>query len=201
MNGPFSMGVPVSATGNNCGPSEGEILKWFGPEVLKTQLPSMPPLPTHGTKVMTVDEIERSWRVTEETEIGLRGAVFDAVVLEVEWLSSSKLFFCCCWSLLSCCTMCSCFSPKWFFEVDFFFIYLILGRFVFAPELLCGLVLKRATISWLRVGKVGLPEWLWWELSQQPVCLLIEQAKVFLFVNLSVFVLSLYLLQFCNDFS
>ena len=60
MNGPFSMGVPVSATGNNCGPSEGEILKWFGPEVLKTQLPSMPPLPTHGTKVMTVDEIERS---------------------------------------------------------------------------------------------------------------------------------------------
>ncbi|XP_076472828.1 uncharacterized protein LOC143302173 isoform X2 [Babylonia areolata] len=60
MNGPFSMGVPVSGVPNNSVPSEGEILKWFGPEVLKTQLPSMPPLPTHGTKVMTVDEIERS---------------------------------------------------------------------------------------------------------------------------------------------
>ncbi|KAK7087352.1 eukaryotic translation initiation factor 4E transporter-like isoform X2 [Littorina saxatilis] len=59
MNGPYSVGAPVSVAGNNCVPSEGEIFKWFGPEVLKTQLPSMPPLPTHGTKVMTVDEIER----------------------------------------------------------------------------------------------------------------------------------------------
>lgn len=55
MNGPFPMGAPVSSA-----PSDGEIFKWFRPEVLKTQLPSMPPLPTHGNKVMTVDEIERS---------------------------------------------------------------------------------------------------------------------------------------------
>lgn len=55
MNGPYSVGTPVSSASNG-----GEIFKWFRPEVLKTQLPSMPPLPTHGTKVMTVDEIERS---------------------------------------------------------------------------------------------------------------------------------------------
>lgn len=59
MNGPFSMGAPASEAPNNCVGTQGEIFKWFGPEVLKTQLPSMPPLPTHGTKVMTVDEIER----------------------------------------------------------------------------------------------------------------------------------------------
>jgi hypothetical protein len=55
MNGPYSVGAAVTSAG-----SDGEIFKWFGSDVLKTQLPSMPPLPTHGTKVMTVDEIERS---------------------------------------------------------------------------------------------------------------------------------------------
>lgn len=64
VNGPLaSLGSSVvtsTAPLNNRHPSDGEILKWFSPEVLKTQLPSMPPLPTHGTKVMTVDEIERN---------------------------------------------------------------------------------------------------------------------------------------------
>ncbi|CAH1801592.1 unnamed protein product, partial [Owenia fusiformis] len=33
--------------------------KWFGNDVLKQQLPTMPPLPAAGKKVMTLDEIER----------------------------------------------------------------------------------------------------------------------------------------------
>jgi len=67
MNGPLSPGGlnrPVSpnpmaalfgargATGNN-------LAKWFGNDVLRQQMPNMPPLPTQGQKVMTVDEIER----------------------------------------------------------------------------------------------------------------------------------------------
>jgi hypothetical protein len=40
-------------------PGEPNLLKWFGNDVLKGQIPNMPPLPQQGTRVMTVDEIER----------------------------------------------------------------------------------------------------------------------------------------------
>ena len=36
------------------------IQRWFNSDLLKTQLQSMPPLPTHGGHVMTVDELERN---------------------------------------------------------------------------------------------------------------------------------------------
>ncbi|XP_061162294.1 eukaryotic translation initiation factor 4E transporter-like isoform X2 [Saccostrea echinata] len=51
LNGPIS---PNNNKGN-----EPNLLKWFGTDVLKTPLPHMPPLPTQGQRVMTVDEIER----------------------------------------------------------------------------------------------------------------------------------------------
>lgn len=51
LNGPIS---PNSGKGN-----EPNLMKWFGTDVLKTSLPHMPPIPTQGQRVMTVDEIER----------------------------------------------------------------------------------------------------------------------------------------------
>ncbi|XP_076108608.1 uncharacterized protein LOC143076653 isoform X1 [Mytilus galloprovincialis] len=59
-----SMGGPVSPglyNGNNNLTKTGEpnLFKWFGNDVLKGQIPNMPPLPQQGTRVMTVDEIER----------------------------------------------------------------------------------------------------------------------------------------------
>ncbi|XP_048729032.2 eukaryotic translation initiation factor 4E transporter-like isoform X3 [Ostrea edulis] len=51
LNGPIS---PNSNKSN-----DPNLLKWFGTDVLKTPLPHMPPLPTQGQRVMTVDEIER----------------------------------------------------------------------------------------------------------------------------------------------
>lgn len=51
LNGPISP--------NNSKANEPNLLKWFGTDVLKTPLPHMPPIPTQGQRVMTVDEIER----------------------------------------------------------------------------------------------------------------------------------------------
>ena len=46
--------------GNNNFKQDANLMKWFGTDMLKTQLPNMPPLPAQGQRVMTVDEIERS---------------------------------------------------------------------------------------------------------------------------------------------
>ncbi|KAK3609766.1 hypothetical protein CHS0354_022625 [Potamilus streckersoni] len=71
INGPVSPSaltqpVVTSAasfiSGNNNlvgGGEQANLLKWFGSDVLKTQLPNLPPLPHQGQRVMTVDEIER----------------------------------------------------------------------------------------------------------------------------------------------
>ncbi len=40
-------------------PDGNNLSKWFGNDLFKQQLPTMPPLPTQGQKVLTVDEIER----------------------------------------------------------------------------------------------------------------------------------------------
>ncbi|KAK6189891.1 hypothetical protein SNE40_001863 [Patella caerulea] len=59
QNGPLSPNVGNILQQNNS--PEGNIFnKLFGGNVLKSQLPSMPPLPVQGQRVMTVDEIERS---------------------------------------------------------------------------------------------------------------------------------------------
>ncbi|KAL3856403.1 hypothetical protein ACJMK2_011168 [Sinanodonta woodiana] len=72
INGPVSpsaLSQPVVTSaasfinGNNNLVGAGEqanLLKWFGSDVLKSQLPNLPPLPHQGQRVMTVDEIERS---------------------------------------------------------------------------------------------------------------------------------------------
>ena len=56
--------TPVSVVralnGNNNFKQDANLMKWFGTDMLKTQLPNMPPLPAQGQRVMTVDEIERS---------------------------------------------------------------------------------------------------------------------------------------------
>lgn len=54
LGGPLSPGL---YNGNNNLTKEPNLLKWFGNDVLKGQVP--PPLPQQGTRVMTVDEIER----------------------------------------------------------------------------------------------------------------------------------------------
>ncbi|KAK3781688.1 hypothetical protein RRG08_043596 [Elysia crispata] len=65
INGPMSIGPGVNG-GAQQQPQPGKvdlgsgIQRWFSPDILKTQLPSMPPLPTQGNKVMTVDELERA---------------------------------------------------------------------------------------------------------------------------------------------
>lgn len=62
-DGPVSPGVPVSmVTVSNSGKPENiNLMKWFGNDMLKTQLPTMPPLPVqgHAQRVLTLDEIER----------------------------------------------------------------------------------------------------------------------------------------------
>lgn len=58
MNGALAMS---SAVNGGSGPKvdlNSGIQRWFSPDILKTQLPSMPPLPTKGNQVMTVDELE-----------------------------------------------------------------------------------------------------------------------------------------------
>ena len=55
---PVSMVTAVN--GNNNFKQDANLMKWFGTDMLKTQLPNMPPLPAQGQRVMTVDEIERS---------------------------------------------------------------------------------------------------------------------------------------------
>ena len=64
LNGPQSPGVgnvsPQMAAliGSRPG-GDANLTKWFGSDVFKQQLPNMPPLPTQGQRVLTVDEIER----------------------------------------------------------------------------------------------------------------------------------------------
>ncbi|WAR03166.1 4ET-like protein [Mya arenaria] len=54
-DGPISPGqLPVSMGGK-----PDNLMKWFGSDVLKTSLTTMPPLPVQGQRVLTLDEIER----------------------------------------------------------------------------------------------------------------------------------------------
>lgn len=39
-------------------PPDPNILKWFSSDVLKNHMPTMPPLPTQGQKVLTLDDLE-----------------------------------------------------------------------------------------------------------------------------------------------
>lgn len=61
-DGPLSPGhVPVSmvTVSNSNKPDSVNLMKWFGTDMLKTSLPTMPPLPVQGQRVLTLDEIER----------------------------------------------------------------------------------------------------------------------------------------------
>ncbi|XP_074643691.1 uncharacterized protein LOC141900609 isoform X2 [Tubulanus polymorphus] len=60
-NGPLSPGVYPKAASPNM--TDSNLTKWFGMDLLKQQLPNMPPLPAPGQRVMTVDEIERRQQV------------------------------------------------------------------------------------------------------------------------------------------
>ncbi len=44
-------------------PTDSNLAKWFNTDVFKQQLPNMPRLPMHSTKVLTLDEIERQQQV------------------------------------------------------------------------------------------------------------------------------------------
>ncbi|XP_059171703.1 uncharacterized protein LOC131952835 isoform X2 [Physella acuta] len=57
MNGPMPSSTNINGSGKG---DVGGIQRWFGSDILKTQLSSMPPLPTQGSHVMTVDELERN---------------------------------------------------------------------------------------------------------------------------------------------
>ncbi len=68
MNGPLSPGglnrqgavsPNLAAMFGNRPGIDNNLAKWFGTDILKQQLPNMPPLPIQGQRVMTVDEIER----------------------------------------------------------------------------------------------------------------------------------------------
>ena len=68
MNGPRTsagglpsaqMAMLMSRQQSGGGPADTNLTKWFGSDVLKQQLPNMPPLPSQGQRVLTVDEIER----------------------------------------------------------------------------------------------------------------------------------------------
>ena len=68
MNGPLSpsgynraASPNISAMLASRGPAlDNNLAKFFGPDILKQQMPRMPPLPTQaGQRVLTVDEIER----------------------------------------------------------------------------------------------------------------------------------------------
>lgn len=62
MNGPLSPGRPIQGSQGGvpgmAGAEGMNLQKWFG-NIQSQQLPSMPPLPQQGQKVLTVDEIER----------------------------------------------------------------------------------------------------------------------------------------------
>uniref|UniRef100_A0A2C9KJI6 Eukaryotic translation initiation factor 4E transporter n=1 Tax=Biomphalaria glabrata TaxID=6526 RepID=A0A2C9KJI6_BIOGL len=58
MNGPLQSNFNMNGGGGKG--DIGGIQRWFSSDILKTQLPSMPPLPTQGSHVMTVDELERN---------------------------------------------------------------------------------------------------------------------------------------------
>ncbi|XP_052245299.1 eukaryotic translation initiation factor 4E transporter-like isoform X2 [Dreissena polymorpha] len=60
-NGPVSPGQLVSSMATPASkPESANLMKWFGSDVLKTSLSTMPPLPVQGQRVLTLDEIERS---------------------------------------------------------------------------------------------------------------------------------------------
>jgi len=60
---PPSVGHVMSGAGFNNQQVDGNLAKWFNTDVFKQQLPNMPRLPTHSTKVLTLDEIERQQQV------------------------------------------------------------------------------------------------------------------------------------------
>ena len=60
---PPSVGHVMSGAGFNSQQVDGNLAKWFNTDVFKQQLPNMPRLPTHSTKVLTLDEIERQQQV------------------------------------------------------------------------------------------------------------------------------------------
>lgn len=65
MNGPISPGFHCPTSGMNGNfQANSNLMKWFGGDMLKTPLPSMPPVASPGQKVMTVDEIERCQQQT-----------------------------------------------------------------------------------------------------------------------------------------
>ena len=55
--GHMSVSMATMSTGNK--PESVNLMKWFGTDVLKNSLPTMPPLPVQGQRVLTLDEIER----------------------------------------------------------------------------------------------------------------------------------------------
>ncbi|BFZ04655.1 hypothetical protein BsWGS_07696 [Bradybaena similaris] len=57
MNGPLTTNTTNGTGGPKVDVNSG-IQRWFSPDILKNQLPSMPPLPAKGNQVMTVDELE-----------------------------------------------------------------------------------------------------------------------------------------------
>jgi hypothetical protein len=61
MNGPRSAGIQNAQMHALLGRQQSgdtNLTKWFGSDMLKQQLPNMPPLPSQGQRVLTVDEIE-----------------------------------------------------------------------------------------------------------------------------------------------
>lgn len=56
---PGHMAVSMATVSAGNKPDSVNLMKWFGTDVLKTSLPTMPPLPVQGQRVLTLDEIER----------------------------------------------------------------------------------------------------------------------------------------------
>ncbi|XP_060067294.1 eukaryotic translation initiation factor 4E transporter-like isoform X2 [Ylistrum balloti] len=67
INGPVSPGIPIHTSiptsllngNNNITKQDPNLAKWFGTDVLKQQMTSLPPLPGSGQRMMTLEEIER----------------------------------------------------------------------------------------------------------------------------------------------
>ncbi|XP_021371115.1 nuclear receptor coactivator 6-like isoform X2 [Mizuhopecten yessoensis] len=67
INGPVSPGIPIHTSiptsllngNNNINKQDPNLAKWFGTDVLKQQMTSLPPLPGTGQRMMTLEEIER----------------------------------------------------------------------------------------------------------------------------------------------
>ena len=58
---PGNMQSPMISNGNNniLKQETPNLTKWFSSDMLKNQLPTMPPLNIQGQKVLTLDELER----------------------------------------------------------------------------------------------------------------------------------------------